>query len=65
MAKLQDDDNHVRFTRFRNLPPELPVQVYGYYVAYLPQVLETPAQPRLLAHAGCYARRFLLCPTAV
>ncbi|KAK4549767.1 hypothetical protein LTR36_005068 [Oleoguttula mirabilis] len=42
---LEHEDQKATFPRFTAMPPELRCRVYGYYVASIPQELETPTQP--------------------
>lgn len=44
---LEQADKERRFEKFIDMPPELRVRIYGYYVAGFSKLLYTPAQPPL------------------
>lgn len=47
IVTLYDADDHPKFSRFLQLPPEIRLYVHEYYVAGFAGVLSTPTQPPL------------------
>ncbi|EMC97054.1 hypothetical protein BAUCODRAFT_436962 [Baudoinia panamericana UAMH 10762] len=56
---LEDDDMHPKFHRFSELPPELRVKLYEYYVGEFRQPIYAPSQPPLSKTSSLLRRELL------